>query len=127
MGTDLSEDARFHSSFGCSAGVALITWNTMIAHLLLPDGGQIVHMLWALYFMQVYPGGNVGSLQVGRDGGDVDPKTWCLYLWPFIRGIAGLEMHLVSCLRFLILIVYSSKFFRLNLTIDIRVTLAMIA
>ena len=111
VGTDLSEDARFRSFFGCSAGVALITWTTMIAHSLLPDGGQIVHMLWALYFMQVYPGGNVGSSQVGSDGGAVDPKTWRLYLWPFIRGIAGLEMHLVSCLRFLMLIVYSSNFF----------------
>ena len=53
-------------------------------------------MLWALYFMQVYPGGNVGSLQVEGDGGAIDPKTWRLYLWPFIRGIAGLEMYLVS-------------------------------
>ena len=75
-------------------------------------------MLWALYFMQVYPGGNVGSSQVGRDGGAVDPKTWCLYLWPFIRGIAGLEMHLVSCLRFLILIVCSSNFFKIKLDHD---------
>ena len=99
----------------------------MIAHSLLPDGGQIVHMLWALYFLQVYPWGNVGSLQVDSDGGAVDPKTWHLYLWPFIRCIADLEMHRVSCLRLLILIVYSFNFFRLNLTIDIRVTLAMIA
>ena len=111
VGTDLSENARFSSFFGCSAGVALITWVTMTAHSLLPDGGQIVHMLWALYFMKVYPVGNVGSSQVGSDVGAVDPKTWRLYLWPFIRGIAGLEMHLVSTVRLKIIIICYSNCF----------------
>jgi len=83
----------------------------MTAHSLLPDGGQIVHMLWALYFMKVYPVGNVGSSQVGSDGGAVDPKTWRLYLWPFIRGIAGLEMHLVSTVRLQIIIICYSNCF----------------
>jgi len=74
VGTDLSENARFRSFFGCSAGVALITWTTMIAHSLLPDGGQIVHMLWALYFMKVYPGGTLGVCKLVVMEGLLTPK-----------------------------------------------------
>ena len=54
MGSDLSEDQRFREFFRCSAEVALIMWNLLIKHLLLPDEAQIVHLLWALIFMKIY-------------------------------------------------------------------------
>ena len=55
----------------------------MGAHRLTPDGGQLVHMLWALYFMMVYPGATVA-------GG-----TLSKYIWPFVKALSGLEMHVV--------------------------------
>ena len=51
VGSDLSKDQRFREFFGCSSEVALIMWNLLIKHLLLPDEAQIVHLLWALFFM----------------------------------------------------------------------------
>lgn len=95
VGSDLSEDMRFRAYFGCSPEVALISWNMMDAHGLTPDGGQIVHMLWALYFMMVYPGATVAGGTLGDEGKAVDPTTLSKYIWPFIKALAGLEMHLV--------------------------------
>jgi hypothetical protein len=95
VGSDLSEDMRFRAYFGCSAEVALIGWNMMGAHGLTPDGGQLVHMLWALYFLMVYPGATVAGGTLGGEGKAVDPKTLSQYIWPFIQALAGLEMHLV--------------------------------
>ena len=95
VGSDLSEDMRFRAYFGCSPEVALISWNMMDAHGLTPDGGQLVHMLWALYFLMVYPGATVAGGTLGGEGKAVDPTTLRKYIWPFIKALAGLEMHLV--------------------------------
>ena len=95
VGSDLSEDMRFRAYFVCSPEVALISWNMMDAHGLTPDGGQLVHMLWALYFMMVYPGATVAGGTLGDEGKAVDPTTLSKYIWPFIRALSGLEMHVV--------------------------------
>lgn len=96
VGSDLSEDGRFRSFFGCGAEVTVICWTMLVTYSLLPDDAQIVHFLWALYFMKVYPAGNVGASTAGGSGGAVDVKTFRLHLWPMIRAISDLEMHVVS-------------------------------
>ena len=42
IGSELSEDRRFHSFFGCWAHIALIFWQMLIKMCLLPDESQIL-------------------------------------------------------------------------------------
>ena len=56
IGSELSEDRRFCFFFGCEAHIALILWQMLIKMCLLHNESQIVHLLWALFFMMVYPG-----------------------------------------------------------------------
>ena len=55
LGTGMSESIKFRSYFGCGEEVAVILWTMLDAYSLLPDGAQILHLLWALFFMKVYP------------------------------------------------------------------------
>ena len=97
IGAINNEDRRFRESFGCGAHVALALWLLLIEYTCLPEGGMILHMLWALHFMKVYPRQDGGSSAAGGSSGAIDPKTWRKYLWPFIEAIAYLEQFLVSC------------------------------
>jgi hypothetical protein len=98
VGSDLSEDQRFREYFGCSAENALIVWNLLIQYELLPDGGQIAHFLWALFFMKIYAKEKVTCGAVGGQRGAVDPKTLRKYTWPMIKAIAALEPYKVCIL-----------------------------
>lgn len=40
--------------FGYCAEVALIMWNLLINHFLLPHEAQIAHLFWALFFVKIY-------------------------------------------------------------------------
>ena len=95
-GSELSEDRRFRSFFGCSAEVAVTLWTTQAQCLLLPHEGQILHLLWALFFMKCYPTEEPACAAAGGQRGAVDPKTLRKYIWPFIVAIADLESHVVS-------------------------------
>lgn len=53
IGVELSRNAQFCSYFGCSAEVALIFWKMFISFALVPYECQILHFLWALFFMKV--------------------------------------------------------------------------
>jgi hypothetical protein len=55
VGAELSEDQHYREFIGCAAEVALITWNKMVHYCLVPDGGEIVHFIWALFLMKLYP------------------------------------------------------------------------
>jgi hypothetical protein len=104
-GSDLSEDQRFREFFRCSAEVALIMWNLLIKHLLLPDEAQIVHLLWALIFMKIYAKEKVTCGAAGGQMGAIDPKTLPNYIWPMIKALAGLEPYKVCSLLLLLYLI----------------------
>ena len=96
IGAFLPEDRRFREFFGIGANVALVLWNTLLEYGVIPEGGLIIHMLWALHWMKVYPKQHAGSAAAGGSGGAIDPKTWKKYYWPFVEAIALVEPFVVS-------------------------------
>ena len=91
------EDSRLRSFFGVSVAVILDAWYRMVgAQNLLPKGGKVYHMLWALMFMKLY--GSEASLCAHAGG--IDPKTLRKWVWPFIFALSELEYYdVVSCTR----------------------------
>ena len=57
---------------------------------------MIIHLLWALHFMKVYPKQDAGSAAAGGSSRAIDVKTWKKYLWPFINALAELKDIVVS-------------------------------
>ena len=96
IGSNKSEDRRFRSYFGCGVEVAVEVWNALVNFAILPDEGQILHLLWALYFMKCYPTEETACAAAGGHTGAIDPKTHRKYIWPFIEAIANLEPYVVS-------------------------------
>ena len=95
-GAKVVEDRLFKEYFGVSAAVALIVWELLDKHDLVPEKGQIKHLLWTLVFLKVYPKqGPVCSL-VGGIKGAVDPKTFRKWVWKFIFNIELLDKVVVS-------------------------------
>jgi hypothetical protein len=94
-----SEDVEkriFREFFGASAEVVSNVWRLLTQHDLLPEKGQIVHLLWALFFLKVYPKQGPACSVVGGSAGAVDAKTFRKWVWEFIVGISELEEHVVS-------------------------------
>ncbi len=50
-----TKDSRVHEKFGCGADVALLLWQMLFTHDLVMPGGQIIHVLWKLYFLKAIP------------------------------------------------------------------------
>ena len=61
--------------------------------------GHPEHLLWALYFMNVYPKQGPGCSVIGMSASAVDPKTHRKWVWPFINTIANLVDIVVSLLE----------------------------
>ncbi len=95
INSTMTEDRRFRDFFGAGAMVALAAWNLLTVNDFLPEGGTILHFLWALYFMKVYPKQGVACAAAGGSGGAVDPKTFRKFVWPFIYALAELESIVV--------------------------------
>lgn len=92
-----TEDRRFREYFGTSVVVAIIAWTLLYDHEKLEEGCEIIHMLWAMYFLKCYPLTQEGCAAAGTVAkGAVDPKTWKKYLWPMIWALADLESIVVS-------------------------------
>lgn len=96
LAANASENRRFREFFGTGANVALIAWQLLVYYDLVPESGLILHMLWGMFFMKVYPKQGPGSAAAGGSNGAIDVKTWRKYLWPFIGAIAELEPYVVS-------------------------------
>ena len=108
MGADATEDHWFHAFFGCGAKIAFSAWNLLIEYILLSEEAAIVHLLWALFFMKVYPTEEPTCDTAGGHGGAIDPKTLCKYIWPIIEGFANLESFVVSFDFFCILFCHNT-------------------
>lgn len=87
-----SEDRDFREHFGCGALVAHSIWELLLEHSLLPPGGCLFHLLWALMFMKVY---GKESTMCSLAGG-VDKKTFRKWTWFFVNAISNLETYVVS-------------------------------
>jgi len=92
----MSDDRRFREFFGASVLVVMALWNLLVDTDLLPENGQIVHLLWTLYFFKVYPKQNVACSAAGGTRGAVDPKTFRKYVWPFVSAISDLEQIVID-------------------------------
>jgi hypothetical protein len=73
--TFLVETPHFHSYFGTSKKVVMHLWHLLANHNLLPGKAKKKHLLWALYFMKVYPTDPSTCLVLGGSCGAIDPKT----------------------------------------------------
>ena len=104
IGAEVVENRLFKEHFGISVAVTLIVWNLLVENDLVPEKGQMKHLLWTLVFLKVYPKqGPVCSIVGGSDGA-IDPKTFRKWVWAFIFAISYLEEEVVSFVRLLLLI-----------------------
>jgi hypothetical protein len=100
VGSELKEARLFREFFGTSVRVVGILWELIVRDKLRPRGGRPEHLLWALYFMKVYPKQGPGCLVIGASTGAVDPKTHRKWVWAYVEAIAKLVDMVVSLLYF---------------------------
>jgi hypothetical protein len=55
VGSELKEARLFRKFFRTSVRVVKILWELVVCNKLRPRGRRLEHLLWALYFMKVYP------------------------------------------------------------------------
>jgi hypothetical protein len=99
-----TEARLFREFFGTSARIVNILWEFLVRDRFLPRGGRPWHLLWALYFMKVYPKQGPGCAVVGASHGAVNPKTHRKWVWAFIEAISELVDLVVSFLILLLLL-----------------------
>jgi hypothetical protein len=75
---------HFRSFFGISLEVVLNLWGLFAKHNLHLCKVKIKHLLWALYFMKVYPTELPSCLLLGGSHGAIDPKTMRKWVWRFV-------------------------------------------
>jgi hypothetical protein len=91
-----TETRLFREFFGTSVRVVETVWELIIHNELRPMGGRPEHLLWALYFLKVYPKQGPGYSTVGASNGAIDPKTHRKWAWAFIKAISKLVDVVVS-------------------------------
>ena len=91
-----TETRLFCEFFGTSVRVVETVWELIFRNELRPMGGRPEHLLWALYFLKVYPKQGPGCSVVGASNGAVDPKTHRKWVWAFIEAISELVDVVVS-------------------------------
>ncbi len=90
------EDHPFCEFLGTNISIMIMVWDMLTANGLGPKKSCPTHLLWALYFLKVYPKQSPGCLVVGASMGTVDPKTMRKWVWQFIKNIADLADNVVS-------------------------------
>ncbi len=96
MGTATMEDCLFSAFFGAWKEIVHMVWDMLGEGSLRPEKCKPRHMLWALYFLKVYPWEGPGCFVVGGSKGAVDPKTMRMWVWQMLERIAKLADHMVS-------------------------------
>ena len=90
------EDHHLHNFFGANLSIVSMVWDMLVANGLRPEKSRPKHVLWALYFLKVYPKQSPGCLVVGASTGTVDPRTMRKCMWQFIENISNLTDKVVS-------------------------------
>ena len=85
-------ERRFRALFGCAPVVAFSLWKYLISIKLLPVGGTMTHLLWALMFLKVYP---TDETMQALTGG-ADTKTMRKWIEYFLDAMDLLVPSLVS-------------------------------
>jgi hypothetical protein len=74
LGMATMEDCRFHSFFGVWKVIAKMVWDMLWEGSLHPEKSKPNHLLWAFYFLKVYPREGPGYSAVGGSKGAINPK-----------------------------------------------------
>ncbi len=82
------EEHRFHSFFGAQNEIVLKVWSMLGVGSLCPKNSKLKHLLWAFYFLKVYPREGTGCSTVGGSKGAINPKTIQKWVWLFLERIA---------------------------------------
>ncbi len=98
IGSELKEAWLFCEFFRMRVRVVEILWELIVLDKLRLRGGCPEHLLWALYFMKVYPKQGPGCSVVGTSAGAVNLKTHRKWDWAYIEAIAELVDVVVSLL-----------------------------
>ncbi len=96
VGLEGLERRFFREFFGTTISIACIVWNLLVQHCLLPQNGKPKHLLWTLYFFNVYPKQGPACSGVGGSSGAIDPKTLWKWVWKFADAICELHVEVVS-------------------------------
>ena len=86
---------RWMSAFGARPLVCSMIWDKLDPLNTMPRGVHMRHLLWALYFMKVYPSEHDGRAAVAFPPHIVDEKTWRKWIHAFVEAISFLEAEVV--------------------------------
>ena len=92
----LTKICSFRETFGMRLPIVSKVWLMLWEENLLPEGGGPKHLLWALYFLKVYPLQAPGCAAVGTSGGAINLKTHRKWVWSFIKAVSELMDVVVS-------------------------------
>jgi hypothetical protein len=96
VGTATMEDRCFHAFFGTWKEIIHTLWDMLGEGGLRPEKCKPKHLLWALYFLKVYPREGPGCSTVGGLKGAIDPKTKRKWVWWMLECIAVLADQVIS-------------------------------
>ena len=91
-----TEDKKFRALFGCSPVVVLALWSLLVEHCLVPEGGKLIHLFWALLFVKVYPTEETLTVLCSDPTGIHDCKTIRKWIRLFMTAVSYLTDVLVS-------------------------------
>jgi hypothetical protein len=92
------EERRFGSFFGAWNEIVLKVWSMLGEGGLHPKNSKPKHLLWAFYFLKIYPREDPGCSTVDGSKGAIDPKTMWKWVWLFLEHIAKLAYNVVTYL-----------------------------
>ena len=85
------EERIFRALFGCGPVTVSQLWKLLAENDEVPPGGRMIHLLWTLLFVKVYPLEETMTRFTSSD-----PKTSRKWILEFMKAIAGLESDVVS-------------------------------
>lgn len=94
---------RWMSAFAARPLVCSMIWDKLDPFNTMPRGVHMRHLLWAMYFMKVYPSEHTGRAAVAFPPLIVDEKTWRKWIHTFVVAISFLEAEVVR-VRFAMLL-----------------------
>lgn len=80
------EDRAFRALFGCAAHIVLKLWILLVTHDLVPEDGNMTHLLWTLMYLKT----NAKWKALRQLTGGADPKT--LRKWIFDEFLPAISM-----------------------------------
>jgi hypothetical protein len=88
--------ADWMAHFGTMPDQCVWIWNNLDPCKTIGKAAQCCHLLWALYFLRVYPTEKTGRSAVAHSSGTVVEKTWRKWTQDFVEAISYLESRVVS-------------------------------